>query len=139
MLIAHLHLTLCDPMDCSPPGSSVHGILQITVLEWVAIPFSRWSSQPRDQTQVSHIANRFFTIWATSLLNIAFELPIPTQNKICHLSLPKCAVPIVSSLGHLFNPPSLPISGFHVSLGFPNLSLHLITEHRKLFSSLSQE
>ena len=47
---------LCDPMDCSPPGSSVHGILQARILEWVAISFSRGSSRPRDQTQVSHIA-----------------------------------------------------------------------------------
>ena len=43
-------LTLCDPMDCSPPGSSVHGILQARILEWVAMPFSRKSSQPQDQT-----------------------------------------------------------------------------------------
>ena len=49
--------TLCDPMDCSPPGSSVHGILQARILEWVAIPFSRGSSTPRDQTQVSCIAD----------------------------------------------------------------------------------
>ena len=41
-------LTLCNPMDCSPPGSSVHGILQAGILEWVAIPFSRGSSQPQD-------------------------------------------------------------------------------------------
>ena len=41
-----------DPMDCSPPGSSVHGILQVRILEWVAVPFSRGSSQPRDQPQV---------------------------------------------------------------------------------------
>ena len=47
-----LSLTLCDPMDCSPPGSSVHGILQERILEWVAVPFSRGSFQPRDQTQV---------------------------------------------------------------------------------------
>ena len=46
-------LTLCEPMDCSPPGSSVRGILQARILEWVAIPFSRGSSQPRDWTQVS--------------------------------------------------------------------------------------
>ena len=51
--------------SCSPPGSSVHGILQARTLEWVAIPFSRGSSRPRDQTQVSCIAGRFFTIWAT--------------------------------------------------------------------------
>ena len=55
----------CDPMDCSLPGSSVHGILQARVLEWVAISFSRGSSRPRDQTQVSRIAGRFFTLWAT--------------------------------------------------------------------------
>ena len=54
--------TLCNPMDCSPPGSSVHGISQGRVLEWVAISFSRGSSQPRDRTQVSCIAGRLFTI-----------------------------------------------------------------------------
>ena len=52
-------------MGCSPPGSSVRGILQARILEWVAIPFSRGSSRPRDQTQVSHIAGRCFTVWAT--------------------------------------------------------------------------
>ena len=52
-------------MDCSPPGSSLHGILQARILEWVAMPSSRGSSQPRDQTQVSVIAGRFFTIWTT--------------------------------------------------------------------------
>ena len=52
-------------MDCRPPGSSVHGILQARILEWVAIPYSRGSSRPRDQTWISHIAGRFFTIWAT--------------------------------------------------------------------------
>ena len=57
--------TLCDHLDCSPPGSSVHRILQARILEWVAILFSRGSSQPKDRTQVSHIAGRFFTIWAT--------------------------------------------------------------------------
>ena len=55
-------------MDSSPPGSSVHGILQVRRLEWVAISFSRGSSQLRDQTQVSHIAGRSFTIWATYTL-----------------------------------------------------------------------
>ena len=57
-------LTLCDLMDCNLPGSFVHGILQTRVLEWVAIPFSRGSSQPRDRTWLSCIAGRFFTIWA---------------------------------------------------------------------------
>ena len=55
-LVARSCLTLCDPMDCIPPGSSVHGILQARILEWVAI-----SSQPRDGTQVSCMAGGFFT------------------------------------------------------------------------------
>ena len=49
-------LTLCDPMDCSPSGSSVHGILQARILEWVAMPSCRGSSRPRDQTHVSHVS-----------------------------------------------------------------------------------
>ena len=57
--------TLCDFMDCGLPGSSVHGILQARILEWVAMPSSRGSSPPREQTQVSHIAGRFFITWAT--------------------------------------------------------------------------
>ena len=55
---------LCNPMDYSPPGSSVQGILQARILEWIAISFSRGSSWPRDQIQVSCIAGRFFSIWA---------------------------------------------------------------------------
>ena len=51
------------PMDCSPPSSSFHGILQARILEWVAISFSRGSSRPRDQTQVSHVAGRHFNLW----------------------------------------------------------------------------
>ena len=56
---------LCNPMDYSPPGSSVHGILQGRMLEWVARPSSRGSSWPRDRTCVSCIAGGFFTHWAT--------------------------------------------------------------------------
>ena len=63
--VAQLCLTLCDPMDCSLPASSIHGIFQARILECVAISFSRRSSQPRDWTQVPHIPGRFFTIWAT--------------------------------------------------------------------------
>ena len=55
--------TLGDPMDCSPPGFSVHGILQARILKWVAVPFFKGSSWPRDRIQVSGIAVRFFT-WA---------------------------------------------------------------------------
>ena len=67
-VIANIHrvcaqscLTLFDPMDCSLPGSSVHGIFQARTLEWVAISSSRGSSQPRDRTQVSCIADGLFT------------------------------------------------------------------------------
>ena len=60
--VAQSCATLCDPMDCSPPGSSIHGIFQARIWEWVAISFSRGSSQPRDQTWVSLIAGRRFTI-----------------------------------------------------------------------------
>ena len=54
----------CNPMDCSPPDSSLHGILQARILKWVAIPFSRGSSWPRDWTQVSCITGGLFTSWA---------------------------------------------------------------------------
>ena len=59
------YVRLCDPMDCSPPGSSVYGIFQARILEWVAISFCRGSSQPRDQTRISvspALAGGFFTI-----------------------------------------------------------------------------
>ena len=60
--VAQSCLTLCDPMDCSLPGSSVHGIFQARVLEWVAISFSRRPSQPKNRTWVSCIADRCFTV-----------------------------------------------------------------------------
>ena len=60
VLVAHSCLTLCDPRNCSPPVSSVHGILQARILEWVGILFSRESSQLSDQTSVSCFANNFF-------------------------------------------------------------------------------
>ena len=65
MVVAQLCLTLCDPMACSLPGSSVYGISQARILEWVFIPFSRGSFRSRDQTQVSCSAGGFFIVWAT--------------------------------------------------------------------------
>ena len=65
VLVAQSCLTLCDPIDCSPPGSSVHGTLQTRIPEWVSISFSRGLSWPRDRTWVSCIAGRFFTVWDT--------------------------------------------------------------------------
>ena len=64
-LVTKSCLALCDPIDCSQPDSSVHGLLQARILEWVAISFSRGSSRPRDQTWVSCTAGRFFTVWVT--------------------------------------------------------------------------
>ena len=64
VLITQLCPTLCDPKNCSQLVSSVHGISQTRLLEWVAFPFSRGSSRPRDWTWISCIAGRFFTIWA---------------------------------------------------------------------------
>ena len=65
VLVTQLCPAFCDLMDRSPPGSSVHEILQARILEWVAIPLSRKSSQSRDPIQVSRISGRFFTSWAT--------------------------------------------------------------------------
>ena len=75
--VAQLCPTLCDPMDCSLPGSSVHRILQARILEQVAIPFYRGSSQPCNRIQVSWDAGKFFTIWAT---REAFRLEYRVTN-----------------------------------------------------------
>ena len=63
--VAQSCLTLCDPMDCGSPGSSVYEILQARIWEWLTIPFSEGSSWSRDRIQVSCIAAKFFTVWAT--------------------------------------------------------------------------
>ena len=63
--VSYSVMTICDLMDCSPPSSSVHRIFHARILEWVAIPFSRGSSPPRDRTWVSCIAGRFLTDWDT--------------------------------------------------------------------------
>ena len=83
-LVAQSRPPLWDPMDCSPPRSSVHGILQARILEWVAISFSRVSFQPGDQTQVPFIAGRF---WATreapSFLEIAPNTDPERWSPVC--------------------------------------------------------
>ena len=65
MLVTQSCPALYNPMNYNLLGFSVQGILQARILEWAAIPFSKGSSQPRDQTQVSCIAGEFFTMWAT--------------------------------------------------------------------------
>jgi len=78
VLVAQSCLTLLDPMDCGPPGSFVHGILQARILEWTAIPFSRGSSWPRDPTRVSCIAGRFFTLKTKKLkIELPYDPAIP--------------------------------------------------------------
>ena len=88
LLVAQLCLPLWDPMDCSPPGPSVHGILQARILEWVAIPFSRGSSWPRNWIWVSYIADSFFTAWATKevLIGKGSEITYNTKkwNLLCY-------------------------------------------------------
>ena len=92
-LVTQSWLTLCNSIDCSPPGSSVHGILQARILEWVAIPFSRGSYQPRNWTQVSYTAGRFFTLWPTK------------QAPLYHLPTPKLATHSINYLptNHLYH------------------------------------
>ena len=78
--VAQLCSTLCDPMDSSQPISSIHGIFQARILEWVAISFSRRSSWPRDRTQVSRIVGRRFTVWATKEGHIMHNINIMITN-----------------------------------------------------------
>ena len=84
VLVAQSCQTLCNPKDCSLPVSSVCGISQARILQWVAISFSRGSSQPRDQTQVSYIAGRHFTVRAPGKPNIHWitEKPREFQKNI---------------------------------------------------------
>ena len=79
ILVTQSCLTFWDPMDSSPPSSSVRGILQARILEWVAISFSRGSSQLMDQTQLSCIAGELFTIWGT----VATHYNICKKNSHC--------------------------------------------------------
>ena len=93
--------TLRDPMDCSPPGSSVHGILQARILEWVAMHCSRGSSRPRDRTHVSALAGRLFT-------TVPSGNPIKLGNHAAAKSLQSCLTlcdPIDGS------PPGCPVPG----------------------------
>ena len=91
VLLAQLCPTCCNPMNCSPPGASVHGILQARILEWIVISFSRGSFQPRDQIRVSHIVGRFFTMFNIGgVLLVAQLCPTPYNPVDC--SLPGASV-----------------------------------------------
>ena len=80
VLVTQLCLTLCDPIDYSPPGSSLLGIFQARILEWVAIPFSRGSSWPRDRIQVSYIADRFFLYNTHTCISPVFQILFPYSS-----------------------------------------------------------
>ena len=106
VLVAHSCLTLCDSMDCSLPGFSVHGILQERILEQIA--FSRGSSWHRDRTQVSCIVGRLFTIWATmeapgrSQVNTPLKSqPFPLSGCLCLHILVSAGFPLRSRPCHL--------------------------------------
>ena len=94
--VTQLYPILYNPVDCNLPGFPVHGIFQARVPEWVAFSFSRGSSQPRDQTQISHITGRCFTLWATR------EAWSRMDTCICIAKLLCCASEIITTLliGH---------------------------------------
>ena len=87
-MVTQLCLTLGDSMDCSLPGSSIHGIFQARILEWVAIFISRGSSPPRDQTRVSHIVGRRFTSWTTRKV-FSWEKEMATHSSILAWRIPQ--------------------------------------------------
>ena len=90
--VAHLCPTLCDPMDCSSPGSSVHGLFHTKILEWVAISFFSGSSQPRNRTQVSCITGRFFTVSYQ-------KSPCPSATYCPYLNPPTLGFILICKLG----------------------------------------
>ena len=142
-------LTLRKPMDCSPPVSSVQGILQARILEWVATSFSRGSSRPRDRTRVSYIAGRFFTIWGTREVQHPHGYSHFTQwclalNKLCKklrwlnnklmdsvYNPPLCSK-FFQPLGQSLLPRRLHVSSFSTVCSFyqqPGFQLGIISAH----------
>ena len=127
------------PVDCSPPGSSVRGILQARILDWVAIPFSRGSSPPRSRTQVSHIVGRFFTVWATRenpfkcVMNVKFllEVNITTLAIISGKYFWLCYVNTINSLLPLVDIVTFLISRLLCGIAFWNhyMIISRVPEH----------
>ena len=105
VLVTQLCLTVCDPRDCSPPGSFVHEILQARILEWVANSFSWGSSQLRDQTQVSCTAGRFFTpsaMWEAHFYFLYVSLICPISFLLFPSDILHILFQLVSGKGHIF-------------------------------------
>ena len=90
VLVTQLCLTPCDHMDHNPPGSSILGILQAGVLEWVPTPFSGGTSQPRDWTWVTHIGGRCFTTWATREALCSLNETKRIENSVHSCCFHKC-------------------------------------------------
>ena len=107
-------------MACSPPGSSVRGILQARILEWVANSFSKGSCPPRDQSRVSHVAGRFFTIWAIiftlkfvfCFFTMSFPLPPPSRQGRHGLFSPLRGT-VLWGRPHVMTPPQPHLCGAH--------------------------
>ena len=131
-LVAKSCPTLVDPKDCSLPGSSVHGILQARILEWVAISSSRSSSQPRNPTQVSCIAGRFFTNWTMYSFSVyschLFLIFFASVESMLFLSF---IVPIVA-----WNVPLVSLIFLMRSIGFSILLFSSISLHCSLRKAL---
>ena len=119
-------LTLCHPMDCSPPGSSVHWILQTRILEWVAMPSSRGSSWPRDQTHISYIS-----CIGRSVLYHWRQLGSPSEHSLSIEQLPCCPVEPRTKLGpisHQYLPNFSCAVIVHISVTLGTLNTSQFTE-----------
>ena len=148
MCLLLIVLTLCDPMDCSPPDSSVHGILQERMMEQVVIPFSRRLSQPRDWTWVSCIAGCFFIIWATRKALFIFNWRIIASQYCIGVYQTSTWISrrFTHGFSHLNTPPtSLPIPPLYVVIEppfeflesyskFPLAILHMVMHVSMLLS-----
>ena len=122
-LVTQLCPILCDTMNCSLPGSSVHGIPQAGILELVVIPLSRGSSWPRDQTWVSCIAGRFFTVWVTRDIQKSEESDQSAATLYC---MAISATPVPSSFR---NPSFLSPRSLHQLLSGEWAQRELFTRH----------
>ena len=129
---------LCNHVDNSPPGSSVHGILQARIQEWITIPFSKGSSWPRDQTLVSCISGRFFTIWATKDAPKKYYIPIKiAEIKHNDRSFPSgLVVNALQHRGHRFKPWSGKISHASEQLSPCNYWAHALDPAGHSYQSL---
>ena len=124
-LVAQLCLTFCNPVECSPPGSSARGILQERILEWVVMPSSRWSSQSRDGTQASHQGNPRILEWVASLSpgdlpNPGIELGSP-ELQADSLPAELQGEPTNTGRGSLFIPSPVDLPNPGIELGSPTL------------------